>query len=98
MLEKKYLKTKPECEVTFIVPSEVQGETVHLVGEFNNWDNASLPMKRQKDGSFALKVKLPADHEYQFRYLINGTEWHNDWSADRYVGNGLGEENSVVVV
>jgi 1,4-alpha-glucan branching enzyme len=98
MLEKKFLKTKPVCKVTFTAPSRWDGESVTLVGEFNNWDETSHVLKRQKDGSFALTVDLPTGREYQFRYLVNGTEWHNDEAADKYVPNGFGEENSVVVL
>jgi hypothetical protein len=29
--------------------------------------------------------------------LINGSEWYNDWRADRYEPNELGGDNSVVV-
>ena len=38
-----------------------------------------------------------APGEHQFRYRI-GDHWFNDPSADRYVANGLGSDNSVVIV
>ena len=38
MLKKQFLKTKEVCKVTFSLPEAVQGETVFLVGDFNNWD------------------------------------------------------------
>jgi 1,4-alpha-glucan branching enzyme len=97
MLKKQFLKTKNVCKVTFSLPAAVQGETVYLVGDFNSWDEHSHPMKRQKDGSFTLTVDLEKGREYQFRYLVNGTEWHNDWEADRYVPNPFSGDNSVVV-
>ncbi|MBW4436869.1 MAG: isoamylase early set domain-containing protein [Pleurocapsa minor GSE-CHR-MK-17-07R] len=98
MLEKKYLKTKPVCEVTFIAPLKWQGESVILAGDFNEWSESTHPMKRQKDGSFKVTVKLDTGREYAFRYLVNGTEWHNDDAADRYQPNGFGEENSIISV
>lgn len=98
MLKKQYLKTKPECKVTFTLPADVQGETAHLVGDFNNWDENATPMKRKKDGSFEVTLNLPVNHEFQFRYLVNGNEWHNDWAADKYVPNPYQGDNSVVVV
>ena len=97
MLKKQYLKTKNVCKVTFSLPAAVQGETVFLVGDFNNWDEKATPMKRQKDGSFTTVIELEKGREYQFRYLVNGTEWHNDWEADRYVPNPFSGDNSVVV-
>src|SRR5579871_371751 len=96
MLKKQYLKTRDVCKVTFSLPETVQGENVSLVGEFNQWDEAATPMKKQKNGSFNVTVYLDKEREYQFRYLVNGHEWHNDWQADKYVPNSYGGDNSVV--
>lgn len=98
MLEKKYLKTRQLCKVTFSAPAAWHGETVALVGEFNQWSETDHPMKRQKDGGFKVTIDLDVGREYQFRYLVNGSEWHNDEAADRYIPNGYGEDNSVIVV
>lgn len=96
MLKKQYLKTKPVCKVTFALPAQVQGETAYLVGDFNEWDEAATPMKRNKDGSFTVTLNLDTGQEYQFRYLVNNSEWHNDWNADKYVPNPFSGDNSVV--
>lgn len=96
MLKKQYLKTKPVCKVTFSLPAQVQGETVYLVGDFNDWNETATPMKRNKDGSFSATLELPTEQEYQFRYLVNSAEWHNDWEADKYVPNPYSGDNSVV--
>jgi 1,4-alpha-glucan branching enzyme len=96
MLKKQTLKTKPVCKVTFSLPAQVQGDTVFLVGDFNGWQEDSTPMKRNKDGSFSATLELEQGKEYQFRYLVNGSEWHNDWEADRYVPNPFSGDNSVV--
>ena len=84
-------------QVTFSLPSEVQGETVYLVGDFNNWDEKASPMMRAKDGSFLLTLELEKGREYQFRYLVNGEEWHNDWKADKYFPNPYSGDNSVLI-
>jgi len=52
-------------------------------------------MKKQKVGTFAITLELEKGREFQFRYLVNGTEWHNDWHADRYVPNPFSGDNSV---
>jgi len=96
MLKKQFLKTKDVCKVTFSLPTQVQGESVYLVGDFNHWDETATPMKRNKDGSFSITLDLEKGREYQFRYLVNGSEWHNDWEADRYVPNPFSGDNSVV--
>ena len=100
-LKKQFLKSKPVCKVTFRVPSEAakDANTVHIVGDFNNWDIYATPLKKLKDGSFTVTLDLEKDKEYQFRYLIDETTWENDWSADKYVPTPFGNaENSVVVV
>jgi 1,4-alpha-glucan branching enzyme len=98
MLDKNYLKTRNVCKVTFSLPAAVQGENVFLVGDFNEWSETATPMKRQKDGSFTVTLELDKGKEYQFRYLVNGSEWHNDWQADRYVPNPFSGDNSVVAI
>jgi 1,4-alpha-glucan branching enzyme len=97
MLKKKFLKTKPVCKVTFYTPAAIEAETVYLVGDFNDWDEESHPMEKLKDGRFKITLNLDTDGEYQFRYLVNGSEWHNDWEADKYVPNPFSGDNSVVV-
>ncbi len=48
-------------------------------------------------GNWRVTLVLPVGHEYQFRYLVNGTSWQNDAAADKYVPNAYGDDNSVVV-
>ena len=98
-MKKTYLKTKPVCRVTFSLPREAvrNARQVSLMGEFNRWDAKATPLERRKDGSFSVTVDLDKDRDYEFRYLIDGTIWENDWSADRYVRAPSGDsENSVV--
>ena len=100
-LTKKYLKSRPICKVTFKLPKKaVNGaKKVQVVGDFNKWNPKKTVMKKLKDGSFTLTMELDKGKEYQFRYLIDGKKWENDWKADKYVPNGYGvEENSVVIV
>jgi 1,4-alpha-glucan branching enzyme len=99
MLKKKFLKTK--CKVTFELPSSElpagieKTESVHLAGDFNDWNEVSHPMEKSAKG-FSITLDLALDREYQFRYLLNGTQWMNDWKADRYVPNPFYGDNSVV--
>ncbi|MBI4699441.1 MAG: PilZ domain-containing protein [Nitrospirae bacterium] len=99
-ISKQYLKTRPVCKVTFRLPKEAAAEAkfVALVGEFNNWDQIGIPMKRSKNGDFTVTLDLAAGREYRFKYLIDGTRWENDWKADKYIPNEFGIDDSVVVV
>ena len=99
--KKQYLKTEPACRVTFRLPAEAAGDAgkVNIVGDFNGWDLYAIPLKKLKDGTFTVTLKLNTEREYQFRYLIDESTWANDWEADKYVPTPYGdEENSVVVV
>ncbi len=99
-LAKRYLKTSPVCRVSFRLPAEVApGEcSVHITGDFNDWEIDATPMIRLKNGDYEVTVDLETGREYRFRYLIDGYRWENDWAADRYDPNPHGEFDSVVVV
>ena len=101
MIKKQFLKTKPVCKATFTLPVEAApaAKKVEIVGDFNNWNpQKGIKMTKQKNGIFKAIVELEAGKEYQFRYLIDGRTWENDWEADGYVANQFGTEDSVVEV
>ena len=100
-LKIQYLKSRPIGKVTFRLQAEaaVEAKTVHLVGDFNAWDESATAMTRLKDGSFKTVVELERDHAYGFRYLIDGERWENDWEAHAYRPNPFGDgDNGVVEV
>jgi len=99
-IEKKFLKTRPVCKVTFTLPGEAapDAETVCVMGEFNNWSRDATPMKRRKNSNFSLSLDLEKGRSYRFRYLIDGWKFENAWAADRYESNPYGGEDSVVEV
>jgi 1,4-alpha-glucan branching enzyme len=95
VLKKKFLKSKPTCQVTFELPKEIKAKEASLVGEFNGWDKKANPLKKVKS-VWKTTLELEQGRQYQFRYLVNGQEWHNDDAADKYVPNNVDGENSVV--
>lgn len=101
MLKKQFLKSKPVCKVTFNLAKEAceTADSVKLVGDFNEWNvEEAVEMKSLKKGGFKTVLNLETGKNYEFRYLINGETWENDWEADQYVPNEFGTENSVVVL
>ncbi len=85
--------------VTFELPDTIWAESVELMGDFNDWGRKPLPMQRgRSDEQWRITINLRRGKEYQFRYLVNGSEWYNDWDADRYVPNPYGGDNSVLVL
>jgi 1,4-alpha-glucan branching enzyme len=95
MLRKKPLGGK-KFQVTFTMPAMEGVDSLHLCGEFNGWSESSTPMRREPDGSWSATLTLDGGKSYVFRYRDNHGEWHNDWSADAYVPNQFGTENSVL--
>ena len=94
-ISKQYLKSKPQCKVTFNLSAK-EADQVELVGEFNGWKPAKL--KKYKNGNFKTQLNLPVDKAYEFRYLVDG-QWQNDPAADAYKWNDFaGDDNSVVSV
>ena len=100
-IKKQYLKKQPLCKVTFRIPEEIgkSAETAHVVGEFNNWDFFSTPMKKLKKGAFTASVNLEKGRTYQFRYLLDNSNWQNDGDADKFVPTPFGDsKNSVIAL
>lgn len=95
MLTKKFFKTKDEAEITFEF-SRDDVESVALVAEFNDWQPLEMKFNK-KEKAFRTKVRLPKDGQFQFKYLLNGSEWENDSQADQYIANSFGSEDSVVL-
>lgn len=95
MLRKHLSKTGRKCRVTFKTQRD-GAESALLLGEFNDWNPDTEPMRRLKDGSFSLTLSLDTGRDYRFRYLFDGEQWANDDAADDYEPNTFGGQNSVV--
>jgi 1,4-alpha-glucan branching enzyme len=98
-LKKQYLKTKPVCKVTFRISKAAakSAKRINVVGDFNNWSITQTPMRSLKSGEFTVTVDLETSRAYEFRYILDGIRWENDWEADRYVPSRFADcENSVV--
>lgn len=101
-IKKQYLKKEPACKVTFRIAKDhgQNGNTIKILGEFNDWDPNTAPMNKLKSGEFTQTLKLDRGREYQFRYLADDSIWDNEPEADKYVPNGIvnGDHNSVIVL
>lgn len=56
-----------------------QADSVHLVGEFNNWQKNELPMTRTAEGYWVARLMLPPG-TFRFRYFADG-QWYTDYAA-----------------
>jgi 1,4-alpha-glucan branching enzyme len=71
-------------------------ETVYLVGDFNNWDERSHPMRRDRNGAWRILVTL-GPGRYAYKYYCQG-DWFNDPEAEIYEPNPWGSIHSAVTV
>ncbi len=99
-MKKQYLKTKSVCKVTFRLPGQAaqDAKTVTITGDFNNWNENANIMQKLKNGDYKATLNLFVNKEYRYKYLIDSNKWENDWTADKYLPNEYGGDDSVVVV
>lgn len=83
---------KGEVEFRFQHP---WAQEVYLVGDFNGWDIAALPMARNEHGEWVCSLRL-ADGIYEYKYLADGV-WHVDDAAEGVEEVPFGT-NSVLVL
>jgi len=99
-IKKKYLKTKPVCKITFIIPSSIskQYNSASIVGTFNDWNkNENQMIKLKTTGEFKTTLNLQINRKYYFRYLLDEHIWHNDESADAYEKTEYGDSDNCVL-
>lgn len=97
MITKRPSGTSRKMLVTFELPSSIWAEKVHLVGDFNAWSQTSHRMRQERDGAWRITLELDTGKEFRFRYLIDGSDWQNDSSADKHTRNPYGGVDSIVV-
>ncbi|MCD4817533.1 MAG: alpha-glucosidase C-terminal domain-containing protein [Candidatus Cloacimonetes bacterium] len=94
--EKKEInKSKKEGEIVFEYIDN-NATSVSLAGDFNNWDATVNPMKK-KNKIWTISLKLD-DGKYAYKFVVNGEDWKIDPSNDEKIDDGLGGENSVIIV
>ncbi|RMH54528.1 MAG: hypothetical protein D6679_13460, partial [Candidatus Hydrogenedentota bacterium] len=72
--------------------------SVSVAGSFNNWDMNATPMSdADGDGVWEAEVNL-APGEYQYKYVVNGTDWVVDPDNPAKADDGYGGQNSVAKV
>lgn len=70
---------------------------VSIVGDFNQWNPTTLPMRRSADGRlWEVEVKLPLGR-YSYAFMIDG-KIAADPSAPSGAGDDFGTPNSVLMV
>lgn len=84
--------------VTFRLQLEQPAQVVYLAGTFNDWRVGQNPMRSEDGGrTWTLTLHL-LPGVYQYKFVVNGTEWRTDPNAVQNVDDGMGNINSLLVV
>ena len=83
-------------QATFRIPESLWADSIHLVGDFNDWDPSSHPFQLSRDGFWKLTLNLEPNQIYQFRYLIDGKEWRSEFPSDGYISGADGVDSFIV--
>lgn len=95
MIHKMRSSRPGHVQIVFELPSSIWANQIFLTGEFNEWDEHSLPMKQDRDGVWRKSLDLPSGRNYEFRYIIDG-QWQIDFHADFFSSNIFVAQNSVI--
>lgn len=77
---------------------DTKATRVNIAGDFNNWSMTADPMyEREGDGWWALRLPLKPGR-YQYKFLVDGSDWIPDPANPETTNDGFGGLNSVVVV
>ena len=84
------IKSKKKESFTYFAPT---AENVLLAGDFTDWEQHPVSLKKQRDGSWTATVPLePGVHEY--RFLVDG-QWRDDETCRSRKPNAFGAQNCV---
>ncbi len=86
-------RTAKRVEFAFYAP---EAKEVYLAGEFNAWNNQSLPMAKDKDGVWKTEIKL-LPGRYEYKYFADSA-WVEDLPGEELVSNPFGTQNMVLWV
>lgn len=68
-------------------------ESVFLLGDFTQWEETPIALKKQKSGAWKASVSLePGSYEYRFK--VDG-QWRDDPDCPVHRPNAFGGENCV---
>lgn len=83
--------------VRFIYENET-AETVHIMGDFNNWHREGFRMQRIEDTPYWTAELELTEGIYKYAFLIDNEVWTVDPLSMLRVKDNFGNENSLIVL
>jgi serine protease AprX len=75
-----------------------EAKSVALVGDFNNWNTALTPLRKDESGLWLAEVEAPKAGNYQYKFIVDGSRWLEDPSNGMKVPDNYGGLNSVLAI
>ena len=85
---------KKSVKFSYAAPA---AKSVAVAGLFNKWNPTAHPLKKNAKGQWSGTLKL-APGRYEYRFVLNGTQWVDDPTCKERCPNPLGGQNCVVHV
>ena len=82
-------------EVTFTL-HQPDASSVAIVGDFNHWTQEQGAMVKQ-DGKWVVTLAMKPGN-YQYMFVVDGTDWIPDPASTDYVQSSFGDTNSLIEV
>jgi hypothetical protein len=74
--------------VTFALPIDEPGGAVSVVGNFNDWNPFTHPLRKRANRTRSAAVTVQAGSTLHFRYLAEGGVWFDDETVPVQDGQG----------
>jgi Glycogen recognition site of AMP-activated protein kinase len=73
-------------------------KSVDVVGSFTDWRPGTVQLRDEDhDGVWSGSVVLPVG-QHQYMFVVDGERWVTDPLAGRYVDDGFGRQNALLIV
>ena len=94
-MKAKQKSTEKRKRIIFSFSSE-NAQEVLLVGDFNQWDPKSHPMKKNDHGEWQ-KILMLKPGTYEYKFKVDG-EWRTDEKNPLTCENCFGTKNNFVLI
>lgn len=88
-------KTAKRRRILFSIGDD-QAHEVAVIGDFNEWNQASHPMKSDGNGLWQKIMMLPPG-QYEYKFLVDG-QWRTDPNNPNQCTNRFGTLNNILQV
>ena len=73
-------------------------DSVAVAGDFNNWDPLTTQMQKDGVGLWRASIAIPGPGRYEYKFIVDRTNWLEDPSNGLKVSDNYGGFNSLLVV